>query len=899
LQPRNIALAVLAAVALAGCAQAPSDDDSFSGPGLAVAVAALDLPGVGDVVWDVEVVNADAEVVWQRRLSSTRYGDGAGSVSYVGPCDADSSPNTVRLWVVGAYPAPIAAGDLGAFASGAATVAGAALEIQNPTTPGTGPLTRSAPCLENADNAVRFDVTLMRPARQGFFDIAVNFNNIFCSAKFDCCRATESGCEDIALLFEENGGGRARTFVLGFACTAGTGDDVDTQLWMDAIRLDCSTPNDGENFVADITIDPGVAEPGNLCVAGHLNGCAPVTIATGADANPYLYQAAVYRGEELLTSGGLAANKRYWNVALGVRAGISACRLRTLATADDAADATDHADLGTIAAGTVYPYVLFDVDLGSCAQEGLGGGSVAVTTAYTGTSDGALDFDSRFAPTLDLCGVHNPCNPGYYCVSGACQIYADNDQDKDGYDNDVDVFPTDPTEWADADCDGAGDNSDPAPNDPSCAGSVTELCNGLDDDCDGVVDDLDAGAACANGCNPQSNACIVCGNGVLDPGEGCDDGNTAPGDGCTPTCYPESSGEQAVLLVTYNDYPGYAQWSTELKDRIVAAGGAVTFLFNPSEGVVASTLQANTFQQLWVFDLEGGTTTRTTDIAAMAAFHAAMPVKNVIVDGRITGDLWHPPHSGPVIDNYYTILKERNGGAVYLTDHNDYCNYLFNDLMAAIGFNDCFGNFSGALPFDTANILMTYPNVIDFLYNDSSTGAVPYGPQPNGAILYSLAWYGGNTDTPAITTTIEGLIGFHADITSPARLSRVFPGDAVTFDATQAGGTAPIAWSWSSSRDGALGTGAPLTAQLTTPGVHVVTLTATDSAGRGDTKTIQIHVLEPDADGDGVVGAADNCPLIVNPDQADSDGDGLGDACDFDDDGDGVCDSIDPTPQGG
>ncbi len=36
----------------------------------------------------------------------------------------------------------------------------------------------------------------------------------------------------------------------------------------------------------------------------------------------------------------------------------------------------------------------------------------------------------------------------------------------------------------------------------------------------------------------------------------------------------------------------------------------------------------------------------------------------------------------------------------------------------------------------------------------------------------------------------------------------------------------------------------------------------------------------PDADGDGVPDAADNCPLVPNPSQANRDGDGFGDACD-------------------
>lgn len=50
------------------------------------------------------------------------------------------------------------------------------------------------------------------------------------------------------------------------------------------------------------------------------------------------------------------------------------------------------------------------------------------------------------------------------------------------------------------------------------------------------------------------------------------------------------------------------------------------------------------------------------------------------------------------------------------------------------------------------------------------------------------------------------------------------------------------------------------------------------------------------SDGDGHQDSQDNCPAVINSSQLDTDKDGLGDECDDDDDDDGIPDLLPPGP---
>ena len=57
----------------------------------------------------------------------------------------------------------------------------------------------------------------------------------------------------------------------------------------------------------------------------------------------------------------------------------------------------------------------------------------------------------------------------------------------------------------------------------------------------------------------ESTAHAVCGNGVLDSGEACEDGNTTNGDGCDDTCAIESGWDCTEAVFELDFYNNFTQ----------------------------------------------------------------------------------------------------------------------------------------------------------------------------------------------------------------------------------------------------------------------------------------------------------------------------------------------------
>ena len=513
---------VATSLSLAACASDVPVESA--GPTIAIAVAPLGLAGIRDADYTITVTNGPGgggDVVWTRDVSSAAYGDGAGSLSVVGPCDASTGVNTVELELTALYD------DVGALAADA---------FMNPT-----PVSLEANCVPNGDVAVTFDLTLARNAQQGFFDVAVSFGDVFCSAKLDCVNDETGG--DLELLFDPTTHARDLTAVFGFACTGSlTGS---TFLYLDDPVVTCA----------------GLAPE---LVVVDAAGLGNVDLAASPSANPggYLFAASVFRGAEGL------ANKAYWNISFGLRADAFGdagdCTLTARATASS--EAYPQLPGGfPLPAGSVYPVIDWSVPLSSptarvCTRHEVDVAGSGVATHYVGylTAPNQLvwgaepiafrhRFDGATREVVTACDAS--CPLGACTAQGVCASCVDGVSDR--AETGVDCGGPDCAACADgqtcldaSDCVsgfcGNGTCATPSCSDGFANGAETGVdCGGPD--CPACADGqaCEAGTDCASGfCGAGLCATPSCSDGFANGSEidvdcgGPDCGGCATGQAC-------------------------------------------------------------------------------------------------------------------------------------------------------------------------------------------------------------------------------------------------------------------------------------------------------------------------------------------------------------------------------
>ncbi|MFT7582774.1 MAG: hypothetical protein ACI9MR_004457 [Myxococcota bacterium] len=373
-------LALLPMVGFGGCAE--DAVPGLSGPSgdLEIAIAPLMLADVADACFDIEVKNESGERVFATRITSQRNGNGTGDATYIGTCDASDATNDVELDIVGIYAdtatCPPDFNDGDDFDSGG-------LGFSD----GMGIITVTADCNANADTLVAFDVTILRNANRGFFDIAVNFNDMYCSAKFDTCYGDAPGTEPIMLLAGATGE-RQRTGVAGLSCTAGTGA-TGTELVLLDPTVTCTDVTSDDTVFA---IDLGGAEQDNG------------TVTVGEIPSEYSLHYALFYGNEDLGCGVDVGECQtvYYNMAINIEdlesQGLSDCRFDWAASARHTGSLIVDGTGALSATSNAYPTITYDsipANTTSCQQHPLNGNGSSVATRYIEPGD-LLDDDTRF-----------------------------------------------------------------------------------------------------------------------------------------------------------------------------------------------------------------------------------------------------------------------------------------------------------------------------------------------------------------------------------------------------------------------------------------------------------------------------------------------------------------------
>jgi hypothetical protein len=303
---------------------------------------------------------------------------------------------------------------------------------------------------------------------------------------------------------------------------------------------------------------------------------------------------------------------------------------------------------------------------------------------------------------------------------------------------------------------------------------------------------------------------------------------------------------------------------------VAGPGQATHATLTGNGGQVVAALAADTYEQIWVYDLSTGTDNYPNDYDAIRDwYNGGNFPREIICDARWLSSFWSGRFSGEgreLTENYFTAFDDAVGGGLLLaTDHNVFSARGVNDINTRIGLNAFTGNFAvQPFPLDTDHPLSNIPNELVSLANDSSTGQTPFGLQPGGRTLQTLGYHSGNTLSPGISTTISGgNLNFEVSLNGP---SGALCASTNVYNATIVSPVdyGPYTYTWylypagtagPAPLDGVSGPTFTLDTSGYDPGAYVLRVIAVGDNGRADEATFSIEIGACECGG----GAADLC----------------------------------------